>query len=251
MHSNLARKSATLGTWVRGLSLIMIGGSMMLAALFLFGAWKSGDRFLASLMGWFGGAKPEPQVDVRSVVVKQVQEASELTTAVFTMEAVVPTQQDASLGGLVVGTTKLLYVAYGQVRAGVDLSQIQPTDVQATGTRLTIRLPAAKLLDRKIDVSRSNVYDYNRGFLGLGPDVAPTLQTLAQQQALEKIVTAACQEGILQRAGDRAKLVVGQLVKVPPYQEVIVEMTPPTECQVTTTSPQAVPAPPQPLPLKP
>jgi hypothetical protein len=92
-------------------------------------------------------------------------------------------------------------------------------------------LPAPKLLDSKIDVSRSNVYDYNRGFLGLGPDNAPTLQSLAQQQALEKIVTAACQEGILQRAGDRAKLVVSQLVKLPAYKEVQVEVAAPSACQ--------------------
>ncbi|NJN49328.1 MAG: DUF4230 domain-containing protein, partial [Alkalinema sp. RL_2_19] len=136
------------------------------------------------------------------------------------MEAVVPTQQNANLGGFVLGTTKLLYVAYGQVRAGVDLSQIQSTDIQANGDQLIVRLPAPKLLDSKIDVSRSNVYDYNRGFLGLGPDAAPTLQTLAQQKALERVVDAACKEGILQKANDRAKLVVSQLVKVPPYTTV-------------------------------
>jgi Protein of unknown function (DUF4230) len=154
---------------------------------------------------------------------------------------VVPTQQDANIAGFVVGSTKLLYLAYGQVRAGVDLSQIQATDIQAQGDRLIIRLPAPKLLDSKIDVSRSNVYDYNRGFLGLGPDAAPTLQTLAQQKALERITSAACNEGILQKANDRAKLVVSQLVKVPPYSTVTVELTPPVACQI---SPAAnIPAP--------
>jgi hypothetical protein len=232
MQSDLPRKKSGFGSWLKGLSLILTGSSIMLAALIFLGMWKSGDRFLANLMGWFAGPKPEPQVDVRSVVVKQVQDASELTTAIFTMEAVVPTQQDSTMAGFVVGTTKLLYIAYGQVRAGVDLSQINPADIQVQGERLLIRLPAPKLLDGKIDVSRSNVYDYNRGFLGLGPDTAPTLQSMAQQKALTKIVESACQEGILQRASDRAKLVVSQLVKVPAYKEVVVEIAPAQACRI-------------------
>jgi hypothetical protein len=239
MQSELSRKPlapqprSTVGSVIRGLGLMTIGGSIMLGAIGVVGVAQSGNQFLSNVMGWFGKAKVEPQVDVRSVVVKQVQDASELTTAIFTMEAVVPTQQDANIAGFVVGSTKLLYLAYGQVRAGVDLSQIQATDVQAQGDRLIIRLPAPKLLDSKIDVSRSNVYDYNRGFLGLGPDAAPTLQTLAQQKALERITSAACNEGILQKANDRAKLVVSQLVKVPPYSTVMVELTPPAACQIS------------------
>ncbi len=242
MQSELSRKPvnskplhqplSAFGSLMRGLSLVGIGGAMMLGAIVLMGLWKGGDQFFRNVLGWFGKGQAEPQVDVRSVVVKQVQEASELTTAIFTMEAVVPTQQDANIAGFVVGSTKLLYLAYGQVRAGVDLSQIKATDIQAQGDRLIVRLPAPKLLDRKIDVSRSNVYDYNRGFLGLGPDAAPTLQTLAQQKALERITTAACNEGILQKANDRAKLVVSQLVKVPPYATVTVELTPPAACAI-------------------
>ncbi len=231
MRSETSRKPlSAFGSLLRGLGLITMGGSMMLGALLIVGIGQSGNAFLNSFRSWFGPAKSEPQVDVRSVVVKQIQDASELTTAVFTMEAVVPTKQDAQFGGFVLGTTKLLYVAYGQVRAGVDLSQIQATDVQANGEQLMIRLPAPKLLDSKIDVSRSNVYDYSRGWLGLGPDAAPELQTLAQQTALERVVSAACQEGILQKANDRAKLVVSQLVKVPPYQSVNVQLTTPTSC---------------------
>jgi Protein of unknown function (DUF4230) len=226
---------------LRSLGLIVTGGSIMVGALLLLGMWQSGDRFLAKLAGFLTPPKAEPQADVRSVVVKQVQDASELTTAIFTMEAVVPTQQDNSLGGLVIGSTKLLYIAYGQVRAGVDLSQLKPSDVMMTEAGLLIRLPAPRLLDSKIDVSRSNVYDYNRGFLGLGPDTAPALQTLAQQKALDKIVEAACREGILQKANDRARLVVSQLVNLPGYKNVTVDAQAPGECKVTGNNAAVVP----------
>ncbi|MFN9672445.1 MAG: DUF4230 domain-containing protein [Microcystis sp.] len=56
------------------------------------------------------------------------------------------------------------------------------------------------------------VYDYDRGFLGLGPDVAPQLQTLAQQETLEKILATACQKGILQEANQKAVLALTQLL---------------------------------------
>jgi hypothetical protein len=61
-------------------------------------------------------------------------------------------------------------------------------------------------------VNRSSVYDYDRGFLGLGPDTAPQLQSLAQQETLKKIQEAACKGNLLAQANDRAQLVVEKLL---------------------------------------
>jgi Protein of unknown function (DUF4230) len=218
---------------IRSFGIMMSGGLLVLGTLVLFGLWRSGDQFWQNLLGLVTVKPAEPKVEPRSVVIKQVRDASELTTAVFTMEAVVPTQQDATLGGFVLGTTRLLYVARGEVRAGVDLSTLTPDAVEIVGETVRLRLPPPRVLDSKIDVSRSTVYDYNRGALGLGPDVAPSLQALAQQEALKKIKIAACADGILQKASDRAKLVVTQLVRLPGYQEVVVEIAAPSSlaCQ--------------------
>ncbi|HEY9750701.1 MAG TPA: DUF4230 domain-containing protein, partial [Allocoleopsis sp.] len=125
------------------------------------------------------------------------------------------------------GTTKLLYIAYGEVRAGVDLDQLQPQDVVVNNEVVQIRLPPPRLLDAKIDVTRSQVYDYNRGLLGLGPDVAPNLQALAEQQALKKIVATACREGVLQKANDRAQQVVSQLLRTTGHLQVVITTQPP------------------------
>jgi hypothetical protein len=213
---------------LRSLSMMTAGGLLVIGILVFLGLWRSGDQFWQNLLSLVTVKPSEPKVEPRSIVIKQVRDASELTTAVFTMEAVVPTQQDATLGGFVVGTTRLLYVARGEVRAGVDLSALTPESVEMVGSTVRLRLPPPRVLDSKIDVSRSTVYDYNRGALGLGPDVAPSLQTLAQQEALKKIKTAACTDGILQKASDRAKLVVTQLVRLPGYQEVLVEIAAPS-----------------------
>ncbi|MEB3291680.1 MAG: DUF4230 domain-containing protein [Synechococcales bacterium] len=230
---------------LRSLAILVSGGTMLVGLVLVFNFWRSGEGLWKQLTSWATATNAEPEVDVRSIVVQQVKDASELTTAIYTMEAVVPTQQDATVAGMVVGTTKLLYIAYGEVRAGVDLSQVTVQDVKPTEKSVTLRLPPPKLLDSKIDVAKSSVYDYNRGSLGLGPDVAPQLQTLAQQQALQKITIAACDKGLLDRANERAKLVVSQLVKLPTYPtvNVVAQAVDPKNCQ-----PPTLPSVPQPSP---
>jgi hypothetical protein len=215
---------------IRNLSLATTGSVALIALFLLAGVWRSGTSFFSDLYALFDKPQPEPKVDLSAMVVQQVRNASELTTAVYAMETVVPTSRDRTLGGYVVGTTTLLYIAYGEVRAGVDLSALQATDVQVNGDSITLRLPSPKILDSKIDVNRSKVYDYDRGFMGLGPDVAPELQELAQRKTLEKIVESACTGGILNQASDRAKLVIGQLLGTAGYKKLTVEEQPLTSC---------------------
>ena len=215
----------------RALQLIAIattGGAVMLGSLALFAFLRSGGQFFEDMKDSLTIQPPEETVDVRTVVVEQVQEVSELTTAVFTMEAVVPAQSDRKLGEVTIGKTNLLYVAYGEVRAGVDLEELTTADVSPseTGTQIKLTLPPPKLLDTKIDVARSDVYDYSRGYFNLGPDRAPELQSLAQQEALVKIERAACEQGILDQANDRAALVVTQLLQASGFSAVTVETTP-------------------------
>lgn len=220
------------GYLLRSMGLMLVGGLVAAGVLVSLGVWRMSDRFLSAFGNFFNAPSSAPKVNVQSVVIQQVREASELTTAAFTMQAVVPTSQDNNIGGFVIGTTKLLYIAHGEVKAGVDLSRLTDKNVQMAGDRIQIQLPPARILDSKIDVNRSSVYDYNRGVLGLGPDVAPDLQNLAQQEALQKIVDAACEDGLLNKASDRAKLVVTQLLSTAGYKEVAVEAPAPSpgEC---------------------
>lgn len=217
----------------KNIGLMLTGSALMLAGVALIGVGRSSDRLFSRVQSFLNPPQPQPKVETRSIVIQQIRNASELTTAIFTMEAVIPTQQDATVGGFVVGTTRLLYIAYGEVRAGVDLSALTPESVEVVGETLRLRLPPPKILDSKIDINRSKVYDYNRGLLGLGPDVAPNLQSLAQKEALKKVKDAACTNGILLQANDRAKLTVTQLIKVPNVKEVVVETQAPASsaCQ--------------------
>lgn len=218
-----------MGKGCRGLldSLLLLttGAILMLIVVSLASVGRSKGRWFQELGATFNPPAPA-QVDVRSIVIRQVRGASDLTTAVFTMEAVVPTSKNQAIGGFILGQTTLLYIARGEVRAGVNLGELKAESVQVTGNQIRLLLPVPRILDSKIDVSRSTVYDYDRGFLGLGPDVAPELQAQAEQQALQKIFLTACNEGILTQANERARLVVTQLLSTAGYREVTVDTQP-------------------------
>lgn len=176
-------------------------------------------------------APAAPKVTVPNVILERIRGVKELTTAVFVMEAIVPTSQENKIAGLVIGETKLLYIAHGQVKAGINLEKLTDTAIKINGNSLQINLPSPEILDSKIDVNKSRVYDYDRGFLGLGPDVAPQLQTLAQQETLKTILATACQQGILQEANQKAELTLTQLFLNSGYEQVKIITAKPEKCQ--------------------
>lgn len=213
------------------------GGFILFAIAFTVGMWQTGTHFFAELGQFLSLQDRPPQIDVSNILLEKLRHASELTTAVYTMETVVPAQQDRELMGMTVGTTKLLYVAYGEVKAGIDLTQITPADVQVRKDTVVVTLPPPMILDSKIDVTRSRVYDYDRGFLGLGPDVAPQLQTQAAQKTLYQMVTNACAEGVLLQASDRAQVAVKELLTLSGHTQVEIHTRPPNleSCRVPST----------------
>jgi hypothetical protein len=167
-------------------------------------------------------------VDPGSLIVRQVRDVSELTTAMFEMDAVVPVSDKR----LTIGESKLLYIAHGNVRVGVDLSEFQADDVQVEGDKISVTLPALKVLDSKLDLDHSNVYSYDRGFLGLGPDVV-NLQAQAQREAIKKVEEAACQNWLIKTASDRVEKTVehllSQVLEDRGYREIIVKAQLPSE----------------------
>lgn len=217
------RRSGCLSTLLT--VLLMAGGSaVVIALLALAGFWWAGDRFFDGLDTILNPPQPTPTVDVRSVVVRQVRGASELTTTIVSESAIIDSRKARTLFGFEVGSTRLLYIAWGEVRAGVDLSEIGVEDVSVVSDTIRLRLPPPRIQAAAIDVTRSGIYDFDQGIFG--PD-APELQTLAERDALTEILVAACENGILEQANERAELTVSQLLGVAGYREVIVESRPP------------------------
>lgn len=234
------RAGGGCGTVLGNAALLLIGALLLAITFFMVGLWQQGDRFLTGFDDLFNKPQPTPQVDVTAVVIQQIRGASELTTTVFDMQTVAEATQDRVAFGIPVGTTRLLYIAQGTVRAGVDLSQIGPDDVQIISDTIALRLPPPVILDSKIDVNRSRVYDMDRGFLNLGPE-GMGLQSAAEQQALAQIVASACSMGVLDEANRAAEVALTKLLGLSGYRQVIVVVTPPTSCGVTVPPPVPIP----------
>ncbi|VEP12394.1 conserved hypothetical protein [Hyella patelloides LEGE 07179] len=200
------------------------GGLIAILAVFLT-IQKTSDRFLLALENILQPQPTKLQVEDSALLLKQIQSMQELTTATYKMETIIPTSAERTLGeNWTVATTKLLYLARGEVKAGIDLSEITIEDVEVSENKIAIAIPPAEILDSKIDVNNSQVYHYDRGFLNLGPDVAPQLQTLAQQKTLNKIVTTACNEGILDTANEKAQEAIAQFLAVTNEREIEINL---------------------------
>ncbi|MEL6928062.1 MAG: DUF4230 domain-containing protein [Cyanobacteria bacterium J06600_6] len=215
--------------WQR-LLLWSAGAVNLLILLILFSLWRTSDRALNFVSNLLRISPVESKVEDSEPIINRIKNIQELSTTVQTMETIVPASAVRKLGDLPLATTRLLYIARGEIRAGVDLSELTAADIKVTDSRIEINLPAAKILDSKIDVNHSRVYDYDRGFLNLGPDVAPQLQSLAQRKTLVQMIDTACNEDILQSANIRAKEVIIQLLSNTTAQNIKVNTTSPTIC---------------------
>ncbi len=194
---------------------LSVGSSLAIFSLLLWNIWQTSDRFLTTLTSLFNPPSPKVEINDSAVVLEKIQGIQELTTTVHRMETIVPASADRVVGkDWVIGRTKLLYMARGEVKAGIDLGKLEQKDITVSSDKIAIVLPAAEILDSKIDVNASNVYHYDRGFLKLGPDVAPQLQILAQQKTLDKIVDTACNDGILEEADAQAKAAIIEFLTI-------------------------------------
>lgn len=171
-------------------------------------------------------------------IVKELRSVSELTTAIRSIETIVTTLQGCDLKGtgISLGTAKLLYVAYGEVKGGINVEELKTEDITVSGDKVTVRLPPPKITDSKIDVTRSYVYDFQdtRSFLtGLAcPDWTNSaeLQTWAERKALPKVEFAACDGGLLTDANRQAEVAFSALLRALGFNTIEIKTQNPPPC---------------------
>ncbi len=213
---------------------------LLLGAAGLFYAVAEGQRLARTVSEPFTRPQPTAVLLSPTVIIERLRDASELTTAIATIETVVDASQDRTLGPFTIGRKKLLYVAHGDVRAGVDLAALTPADVTVQGGTVTVRLPPPRILDKKVDVSRSRVFDVDTELLA---PAAPDLQSQAERYALDRILLAACEGGVLAQANQRAEVVVRALLASAGPNEVRVIRQPPAADACPTAASEVSPEP--------
>jgi hypothetical protein len=217
------QRRTSLARVLLNLILIFVAALILFVCVATVGVARQGQQFFDSVANLFSlptpGPTATPQIDVGPIVLHRVRDLSELTTTQFGMQTVVTASRGRNLGPFQFNT-RLLYVAYGEVRAGIDLSLLGPADVVvADDHTVSMLLPPPRILDSKIDVSRSYVYHFQQGLLS--PE-APDLQTEAERQALDQIIAGACQTDILEQANHRAELAITELLGAMDFDQITV-----------------------------
>lgn len=154
-----------------------------------------------------------------TTVVQQVQTLSDLVTVKYVMQKVeiVDSPPDSTLGKFVQGDNKVLMLAQGVVKAGIDLKKLKPEDVAVSGKKISIKLPLPQITDAYLDDSQTKVIERSTGFLrSLDKD----LEQETRQNAVADIRRAAQANGILNDANERAKLELATFLHAAGFEQV-------------------------------
>lgn len=145
-------------------------------------------------------------------VVHEVQMLSDLVTVKYVMDKVVVLEDVKWYG-----ESRVLLLAHGVVKAGVDLKRLAPEDVAIAGKKITLRLPPPQIMDAYLDDKSSQVIDHTTGLLRA---FDKDLEQAARQNAVDDIARAARKGGILNDAEKQAKVELGSFLKQAGFEQV-------------------------------
>jgi hypothetical protein len=156
-------------------------------------------------------------------IIHDVRSLARLETAQYSIEKVIRAGTDQGSLNFLFGDS-LLFVAHGDVIAGIDLEKMGPDDLWTDGNVLYVVLPEPEIFLTALDNEKSYVYDRETGLLTSG-DI--NLETSARQVAEDEIERAALEDGILEQARLNAETYLVRLLRGLGYPEVIfVDPTP-------------------------
>ena len=144
-----------------------------------------------------------PKIQSTATIVQQVQTLSELVTVKYVLEKVVILDDIKWYG-----ENRVLLVAHGIVKAGVDLQEIKPEDVRVEDKKILLKLPRARITDVYLDDHKTRVVDRSTGLLRA---FDKDLEQNARRQAVDDLRIAARSNRIYEDAEERARLQLANL----------------------------------------
>ena len=136
------------------------------------------------------------------VIVEEINSLARLETTSYSFQDILEIERNRELLFGVFGE-ELLFVAFGNVIAGIDLSKMGPEDLQVVSpNKAIVRLPDAEIFLTDLDNERSYVANRDIGLFTKGD---PGLETMIRQEAEARMLEAALSNGILERANNEAR----------------------------------------------
>jgi hypothetical protein len=180
---------------------LVIGGIILLVIILI----------VAAAAAWLGfqiarkAVPPTPTpIPPPIVSIEEIRQAAELATVKYTLSTdITSTRVPDDIRQLFGVKEEIVLIAYGEVAAGFDLSELEEADLWTDDTRVQLHLPAPKILYTRLDSERTHVVYYNKSWF-IDHDV--NLEGQARQEAEYTIQQAALEGEILQRAGEYGQL---------------------------------------------
>lgn len=147
-----------------------------------------------------------------ATLLRQVQTLSQLVTVEYVMEKVVVAEDVKWFG-----ENRVLMVAHGIVKAGIDLSRLEPGDLRVSDKTIVIKLPPPQITDTYLDDKQTRIIERTTGLLRA---FDKDLEQSVRQNAVADISRAARNGGILKDAETRAHAQLTNLFRQLGYEKV-------------------------------
>jgi hypothetical protein len=139
-----------------------------------------------------------------TVTISGIRALAELATVEYLAVAEVPNERVPDDFRQYLGVREqILLIAYGEVKAGFDLSKLREEDLWTDGSRVQLHLPAPEILSTSLDFERTHVVFYQKSLL---VEHDPTLGQETLDIAEEAIRQAAMETDVLEKAAGYGQL---------------------------------------------
>lgn len=193
------------------------------------------------MFGALGGCLPsfsnpfrEETVDRSSpVVLRSIQDLERFQAATGHFEVIVDVEKDTRFVPAAIRGERVLFVAVGEVDAGVDFSGLDEDAVDVSDGRRSVELtlPAARFFDARIDPNRSYVYDRDRGLVDRVASLFqdnPTSERELYLLSEEKLRSAAQNDsGLLERAERNTRQMLTGMLRALGFERVTISFVEP------------------------
>jgi hypothetical protein len=152
-------------------------------------------------------------------IVHEIRSLARLETIKFSLEKIITAETRQGFFEWLVGD-RLIFVAHGEVIAGIDLNKLDPDDLLVRDGVLYVQLPEVEIFVVAIDNQQSYIYDRETGLFTHGE---VNLETEARRAAEIEIEQSALEDGILDLAAQNAESFLERLFRDLGFQEVIFE----------------------------
>ena len=179
--------------------------------------------------------KTETEDRSQPVILKSLERLTEYRAASANLQVPVDVREDVGILPDFIAGKKTLIIASGTVDASVDfrgLRRGRNLVVSKDRKSVTITLPAARLSDARVDLSKTRVFDTNRGLINRvgeafgdgGADEERKLLELAQRKLAE---AAKAEPELLRNAEDNTRAMLEGLMRGLGFTRVTVNFAPP------------------------